>query len=301
MITAVLMKFYLSFLLLLVQLPVFSQTDSLPGPASSQLPAQMVLPDSVFKADNPKAKPGMFRLKTLLDKRSQEVRILSRSAVVISAVSTVGVLTYAYGDEPVREFALSSRNAVTRKIANYIEPLGRSGNMIYAAGGVYAAGLVSRNQKLQRAGILAASGLLLNDLVTGQLKDEFQRRRPDATAENHYFEGGEGGQHHASFPSSHTSTAFTFATALATVYKNHRWVPPVAYSMATLVGLSRIHDNKHWATDVMAGAAVGFLTTKATNIILKQTEKQLEKRKLRIYLAPKATAGVYGLSLGSTF
>jgi membrane-associated phospholipid phosphatase len=36
-------------------------------------------------------------------------------------------------------------------------------------------------------------------------------------------------------------------------------VPVVSYSVASLVGLSRIYDNKHWITDVVAGAAIGTL------------------------------------------
>ncbi|MBK0402337.1 phosphatase PAP2 family protein [Adhaeribacter sp. BT258] len=231
---------------------------------------------------------------------TRELKILGRSALVISGVSAAGAATYAFGDEPLRDFTLANRSDFTSKVSGYIEPLGRSSRMIVAAGGFYATGLALRNPKLQRAGILTASSLLINDFVTGKLKDEFQRRRPDAADDNHYFEGGEGGRKHQSFPSSHTSTAFTFATSIATVYKDHKWIPPVAYGMATLVGLSRIHDNQHWATDVMAGAAVGFITAKTTNLILKQTEKQLAKRKVNIYLAPRVSTGLLGLSVGGT-
>ncbi len=42
-------------------------------------------------------------------------------------------------------------------------------------------------------------------------------------------------------------------------YKTTPWVPIVSYSAASLIGLSRITENKHWATDVFAGAALGYL------------------------------------------
>ena len=43
-------------------------------------------------------------------------------------------------------------------------------------------------------------------------------------------------------------------------YRNKPFIPIIAYSIATLVGVSRITENKHWATDVLAGAALGYLT-----------------------------------------
>ena len=42
-------------------------------------------------------------------------------------------------------------------------------------------------------------------------------------------------------------------------YKNTPWVPIVSYSAASLIGASRITENKHWFTDVLTGAALGYL------------------------------------------
>jgi membrane-associated phospholipid phosphatase len=66
----------------------------------------------------------------------------------------------------------------------------------------------------------------------------------------------------SSFPSGHTTVAFAAATVFAMEYHNKPLVPILAYSAATLIGLSRIAENKHWATDVLTGAAVGYLTGK---------------------------------------
>jgi membrane-associated phospholipid phosphatase len=64
----------------------------------------------------------------------------------------------------------------------------------------------------------------------------------------------------SSFPSGHTTVAFAAATVFAMEYKDRPLVPFIAYSAATLIGLSRITENKHWATDVFVGAGLGFLT-----------------------------------------
>ncbi len=232
---------------------------------------------------------------------SRELKLVAKSALVLSSVGTVGIITYKLGDEPLREFALKHHYRFTNQISWAAQYFGHSDYMIGAAGLVYATGLSARNPKLQHAGILLVSTLLINDFVTNKLKDEFQRRRPDEANHNYYFEGGEGGRHYASFPSAHTSTAFAFATSVATVYHDHKWVPPVAYAGATLVGLSRIYDNKHWATDVLAGATVGILTAKTTNFLLNQVENQLDKKHVHVYLMPSVSNGTAGLSFGGSF
>ena len=63
-----------------------------------------------------------------------------------------------------------------------------------------------------------------------------------------------------SFPSGHTTAAFAAATVFAQEYKDRLWVPILSYSAASLIGLSRITENAHWASDVFAGAALGYVT-----------------------------------------
>ncbi len=71
------------------------------------------------------------------------------------------------------------------------------------------------------------------------------------------FDGG------VSFSSGHTATAFSIATIIANEYGNQPLVPPLSYSLAFLAGWSRMNDNKHWASDVIFGAAIGYFTAKA--------------------------------------
>jgi membrane-associated phospholipid phosphatase len=65
-----------------------------------------------------------------------------------------------------------------------------------------------------------------------------------------------------SFPSGHTAQAFAAATFMAKEY-NHvsKWYGVGAYTLATGIGVMRILNNRHWVSDVLAGAAVGILST----------------------------------------
>jgi membrane-associated phospholipid phosphatase len=68
---------------------------------------------------------------------------------------------------------------------------------------------------------------------------------------------------HQSFPSGHTSVSFATATSLTYAYG---WKAAViAYPVAVLVGLSRLSDDAHWASDVVGGAFVGFIMARASS------------------------------------
>ena len=65
----------------------------------------------------------------------------------------------------------------------------------------------------------------------------------------------------SSFPSSHTAQAFLTATLLHEQYgRQYPWVSVSGYAVAAATGTMRVLGNKHWATDVLAGAAIGFLS-----------------------------------------
>jgi membrane-associated phospholipid phosphatase len=60
------------------------------------------------------------------------------------------------------------------------------------------------------------------------------------------------------FPSGHTAAAFSIATVFATQYNSTAAVPIISYSMATLVGVSRLTEHQHWASDVFVGGLLGY-------------------------------------------
>ena len=65
-----------------------------------------------------------------------------------------------------------------------------------------------------------------------------------------------------SFASGHTAIAFSIATVFASQYNHTPVIPILSYTAATMVGLSRLTENKHWSSDVFVGALAGYLCGK---------------------------------------
>ena len=115
-------------------------------------------------------------------------------------------------------------------------------------------GYVKKDKQLQRQGWETVGGLAINTLVTQGLKYTINRERPyDKYPLLIYPYEIERSK---SFPSGHTSTAFSVATSLALQYKKWYVVVP-AYAWASSVGYSRLYLGEHYPTDVLAGAAIG--------------------------------------------
>lgn len=224
-----------------------------------------------------------------------------RNAAYIAAGATALVVAYGVVDEPLQQFSQTNRTAVANTMAEVMQPLGRQRNLAPVAGAALLGGLLLRNQKLQKVGALSLGSIVVNALSTSALKAFFARHRPNVSTENHGFDGPFSNSNNTSLPSSHTSTAFAVAASVATVYKDHRLVPPLAYGVATLVGLSRINDNVHWASDVLAGAAVGYLSARVVNRIYDIASQKIRARRHRLYLAPQIGSSSATLNMTVVF
>ena len=115
-------------------------------------------------------------------------------------------------------------------------------------------GFIKHDKKLQNQGWETVGGLAINSIITQGLKHGFNRDRPyekyPLLINPYEIEISQ------SFPSGHTSTAFSLATSLSIEYKKWYVVLP-AYAWATSVGYSRLYLGEHYPSDVLAGAVVG--------------------------------------------
>ena len=107
---------------------------------------------------------------------------------------------------------------------------------------VYAVGRVKGNGKVSHVGMDMIQAIAVNEMIVETLKYTTRRERPNLTNAN-------------SFPSGHASNTFAVATALE---RHAGWKLAIpAYVFASYVAASRLHDNQHYLSDVVFGAAVG--------------------------------------------
>ena len=119
-----------------------------------------------------------------------------------------------------------------------------------SAYGLQLCGLEGRHDYVDRTIILGTSYLIMGASVLS-LKNTTRIERPDCSARN-------------SFPSGHTATAFMGAEFLRREYWDvNPWIGIVGYACATFTGFFRMYNNRHWFTDVIAGAGIGILSVEA--------------------------------------
>jgi len=151
--------------------------------------------------------------------------------------------------------------------ADVFRILGNPGGMITGAG-LYLLGTANGQRRTQDLGLHTVEAIALGAGATTVIKILTGRARPRISADDasrFQLLRGLKNDNYRSFPSGHTTTAFAFAATVAS--ETQRWWPgsrwiigPILYGGATLTGVSRIYNNAHWASDVMAGAAIGTFT-----------------------------------------
>jgi membrane-associated phospholipid phosphatase len=131
---------------------------------------------------------------------------------------------------------------------------------------MYGYGRLAHDKKAASLGLHGTQALLIGQLAGVTLKGLYGRERPFVKLDPHSYKlargFGRGSERYRSMPSGHTISAF--AAAAAVTSETRRWWPgsdkyigPLMYGGAALAGISRIYHNRHWATDVMMGAAIG--------------------------------------------
>jgi membrane-associated phospholipid phosphatase len=194
--------------------------------------------------------------------------------VVATGYAGATLLVYTHFDTDIKNFSQNNQSKFQNFVSRSVTDLGLGNTQTYGLVAASAIAFLAKDQKLKKTVIVWAGGLLVNSTATQILKESFHRHRPRSGSPYNTFDWRHGIEENTSFVSGHTSNIFTTATVFATNYKDVKWVPPVAYGVATLVGISRIYDNAHWASDVMAGAAVGFLSAKAVNALYNWVGKK---------------------------
>jgi membrane-associated phospholipid phosphatase len=196
--------------------------------------------------------------------------------------------------------------AIPRSPAVAFTWLGGTG-VLAGSVGALAIGRLTGNDRLSEVGLHTTEAIVASGAIVGATKGIIGRQRPflEKRDPGDFFPGhgfSNGGL--ASFPSGHTAAAFSAATVLS-IEAHRSWpkaapiLSPLLYGGATAVGLARMYDSRHWASDVAFGATVGTLTgIQVMRYNDTHPDNRLSRWLVRTSITPNGSHGVsIGLSL----
>lgn len=182
------------------------------------------------------------------------------SVVVPAGMMAYGLATFKF--DPLRDLDHTTKNGFRDKNTTFhtkVDDWTRYAPMIsvYA---LNAVGIKGEHNFRDRTIILGISYLIMSGTVGG-VKVLSKRQRPDESTFN-------------SFPSGHTATSFMGAEFMRMEYKDvSPWYGVYGYAMATTTGVLRMANNRHWLSDVIAGAGLGILSAKAAYWVFPRIER----------------------------
>ena len=161
---------------------------------------------------------------------------------------------------------------------------------------MYGVGRLAGWRPVADLGLHGTEAVVLSGAATALIKGLAGRARPyvslDTNAHDFRLARGFTSGGYASFPSGHTSAAFAAASVVTS--ESQRWWPhqtwlvaPAMYGGATLVGLSRMYNNAHWASDVVLGAAIGtFSGIKVVRYSHGHSNNVIDRTLLGLHVVP---------------
>jgi membrane-associated phospholipid phosphatase len=169
----------------------------------------------------------------------------------IAALAVGGTMAF---DEEIRDFVQGYRSDEGDDAAETLRPLGHRTGPALLLGGLWVAGALADEPSLVAIGKDGVEASLFSVvLITPVMKKLVGRARPDEDLGPTHFEPF---SEYQSFPSGEATQAFTIAAVVA-AHTENPWVEGVSWGLAGLIGLERLYLDRHWASDVVAGALIG--------------------------------------------
>ena len=283
--------------------------DACPMADSTKTACGILKKDSVFSFSSPKGYvPSLFHNFGAQFTAPLHIRLRDIYWTAGVACVTATLIHYDHAiDEKIRY--TKDNSGFVRVTSPVITQFGNTyGLGLVGALGIF--GLATGNRKLFQTSLMASQAAITSGIWVRLVKYCTSRERPSASYTFAAQKGHPGGYWYGffkqydksvtsigrdisffdAFPSGHTSTAFSIATVFAMQYSDRKAIPIIAYSMAGLVGLSRMTEHEHWASDVFVGAFAGYLCAKQVVFHHRkifasaQTAQHLNRKKTMFYL-----------------
>lgn len=223
----------------------------------------LVFPGEVLAAENPSPFADAVRKEAgRLGDEALEVLKTPVDTENYGLVGTLAVagavgLTYLF-DSDIRDKVQANKSGTLDTAADAGSIVGNPFVHIGVAAAVYGGGAIAGSEKWKEVGEMLGEAALLADASGFILKSAIGRGRPFATHDKGRFRPFQFETDYDAMPSLHTASSFAMASVMAATSESIG-TKLLYYTLASFVGFSRIYQDKHWASDVVLGAAIGEL------------------------------------------
>jgi membrane-associated phospholipid phosphatase len=193
----------------------------------------------------------------------------------LTAVLGTGALLYAF-DQKIHDWSQDRNTPETEDWARFGSNFG---NGLFLGGlitSLYLGGEIFDEQGLRKTALLSLESWLTAGALVISLKAIVGRARPYTGMGSNHFEPFSFSSDYYSLPSGHAASAFAVATVIAD-QTDFILADVLVYSLSTLVAVSRVHESKHWASDIFVGSAIGyFIGKKICSMHRDQDQKNVQ-------------------------
>ncbi len=148
--------------------------------------------------------------------------------------------------------------------------------------GVYTFGLLTKNKKIRKTGVLLIASATAGGIIQSISKTIAGRARPTLNEGNDSFKFYSSEAERHSFPSGHALLSFTTAYAIGKQFKNP-YIKGGIYALGLVTPISRLWEGAHWLTDVGLGIALSVIMVDGIDNYLNKKERYVyDSKKVKI-------------------
>jgi len=174
----------------------------------------------------------------------------------LAAVFGTGTVFFTL-DQDIFNWVAERRSSFSQDLARIFTRAGDGAWLLGFCGTLYGLGEIFKKPDWRRTALLSLESLAISSVSVASLKFLVGRARPHAWEGSQSFHPFSTSSRYTSFPSGHACAAFSVAASIAGESES-RAVDILVYSVATLAAVARVHDEAHWASDVLVGSALGY-------------------------------------------
>jgi membrane-associated phospholipid phosphatase len=204
----------------------------------------------------------------------------------LGIVLGTGALLFAFDDD-IYDWFQGQKTAISGNYSKGFSVVGSGYFITGLTASLYIAGELINNANLRKTALLGFESWIISGVLVLTFKVIIGRSRPSREEGKASFHPFSLPSSFRSMPSGHASSAFAVAAVIAGQSKKF-YVDILSYTLATCVALSRVHDNKHWMSDVFIGSVIGYVVGK--KILALSRSKNSDKVSLGFQLSPQKQA-----------